>query len=339
MKKSFKRLFFCLSFIAALYSFDSYILAQKKTIVPSEPNGKEFQVSWVEQISTSTMRSEKPGFLNRLLKILIGEKQKKLLKPFNVLFREPSSVWILDQGNQHLVHLETTDNKVKIVESKSSEFFPSLVGICNWINGSILFTDSQLNKIFYQPDNTKKPTVLNDTLNLNHPTGIAYSKSTQKIWLAETQAHRLLILNNAGVVVDRIGKRGTSPGEFNFPTFLWIDHSGLIYVVDSMNFRIQVLDPEGQVQAIFGEPGDATGYFARPKGIATDSYGHIYVVDAIFNTVQIFNRKGEFLFNFGKQGRGKGEFWLPAGIFIAKDNHIYIADSYNARIQVFKLHQ
>jgi len=86
--------------------------------------------------------------------------------------------------------------------------------------------------------------------------------------MGETGAHRISVLNRKGEIIKRTGSRGNGPGEFNFPTFIWIDKLGNAYVVDSMNFRIQIFNKNGEFVSAFGEIGDATGYFARPKGIA-----------------------------------------------------------------------
>ncbi len=77
----------------------------------------------------------------------------------------------------------------------------------------------------------KELRMLNDSL--DQPTGIAWSESTQEIWVVETHAHRVAILNSEGELIRRLGRRGSGPGEFNYPTFIWIDSFGNIYIVDS----------------------------------------------------------------------------------------------------------
>jgi len=136
-------------------------------------------------------------------------------------------------------------------------------------------------------------------------------------------------------VLQTIGRRGTGPGEFNYPTALTLSR-GQLYVVDAMNFRIQALTPDGQFVRSFGQLGNRTGTMNRPKGIAADSDGHLYVVDALFETVQVFDPEGRLLYYFGATGRGPGEFVLPAGIYIGPRDTIYVADSYNRRVQVFR---
>jgi DNA-binding beta-propeller fold protein YncE len=138
-----------------------------------------------------------------------------------------------------------------------------------------------------------------------------------------------------GNVLQTIGKNGSAPGEFNFPTELRLNGDKLI-VVDAMNFRVQVLDRSGQFQYALGQIGETTGTMYRPKGVAVDSEGDLYVVDGIFDTVQVFNPKGDVLYYFGKTGMGPAEFQLPAGLYIDKNDRIYVVDSFNRRVQIFK---
>jgi DNA-binding beta-propeller fold protein YncE len=222
------------------------------------------------------------------------------------------------------------------IRGKQFVRFPSLVGICFFPGNKMLFTDSYLNKIFvYNPDK-KEIRTLNDSIILDQPTGIAYSEINHEIWVVETRAHYISVLDDKGRRKRTIGKRGVEPGEFNYPTSIWIDKTGKAYVIDALNFRVQIFSKDGDLISFFGENGDGGGNLARPKGIATDSYGNIYIVDALFNTVQIFDISGNFLHAFGSQGKDQGEFWMPSGIYVDDSNYIYVADSYNSRVQVFQ---
>jgi DNA-binding beta-propeller fold protein YncE len=293
-------------------------------------------ITWIGQFPPLEENKRNSNIASRFFDFLFGKRKPVLIRPFSVLAFHPDTLWVLDQGSKTIAFVEKEASKITQLTRKKSAGFPSLVGICATGDGEILFTDSQLNTIFFITRDRKSPRVLNDSLSLQRPTGVAYSRKTNEIWIVETNAHRISVLNRKGELMKRVGQRGTAPGEFNFPTFIWIDRAGMVYVVDSMNFRVQILNENGEIQSVFGESGDATGYFAMPKDIATDSQGHIYVVDALFHAVQVFDIQGNFLLNFGKQGRDKGEFWLPVGIYIDEADRIYVADSYNARIQVFQ---
>jgi DNA-binding beta-propeller fold protein YncE len=293
-------------------------------------------ITWVKQWPSTDNKQKQKSFRNRFNEIFLGRKNLALIRPVAVFAENPDDFWVLDQEAGSLFQVEQGVGDIPHFLRKKNFSTSSLVGICSNTAGGLLFTDSFEKKIFCLDPGNKQVKVLNDTLQLDQPTGIAYFAATNEIWVAETNAHRLTVLNDRGVPVRRIGKRGTAPGEFNFPTNIWIGRNGLVYVVDAMNFRVQVFSGSGELVSVFGKAGDASGYFARPKGIATDSQGNIYVVDGLFHAVQVFDIKGNLLFNLGRQGQGEGEFWMPSGIFIDDRDFIYVSDSYNSRVQVFK---
>ena len=294
----------------------------------------KYHIRWIASYPGG--KGELPSsFGDRVSRIVFGKKAREVVKPFNIVAQGQKQFWILDQGAGGI--FEVNDGHGALIRSmkRSEQQYPSLVGICRMKGGDLLFTDSSLDRMVRLKDD--QLLIFGDTVFLDQPTGIACNRATGDIWVVETGAHQIVRFNSEGHLIERIGGRGTGPGLFNFPTFIWIDQGGRIYIVDSMNYRIQLLDPEGAFLGTFGESGDATGYMARPKGVATDSQGHIYVADALFHAVQIFDSEGRFLYSFGSQGQGEGEFWMPAGIFIDEQDHIYVADSYNARVQIFQL--
>jgi len=334
MNPCIRNIKFVISFILFILYFQSN--AQKITSIKSDTT-ERYQVKWVSQFpkANNTRNSSKKNWLSNFL---FGRRNlPKITKPLAITALDSSNFLILDQGIGTIFNIG--DNKLKIpkILKKKKEKLPSLVSLCKLPSNEILFTDSRLNKIYRMNEKQKTLTIFNDSLLLEQPTGIAYSKVSNEIWVIETKAHKISILNEHGNLIKTIGKRGTKPGEFNFPTSIWIDQLGNAYVIDAMNFRVQVFDKNGKIISVFGEVGNATGYFSRPKGIATDSHGNIYISDALFHTVQVFDISGNFLYQFGKQGRGQGEFWMPSGIYIDHKDFIYVADSYNSRIQIFKL--
>ncbi len=295
-----------------------------------------YSVKWVGEYPSKGGK-QNSGFMEKVSGIILGKKKVEITKPFAILGKSPDNFWVLDQGSGTLIKNDNGQSEVPPALRKENMQYPSLTGICSFPNNQILFTDSRLNKIFILSSNQKDLRVLNDSLSLDQPTGIAWSNINKEIWVVETHAHRIAILNPKGEIIRRIGRRGSGHGEFNYPTFIWIDSSGKVYIVDSMNFRLQIFNKEGEFISSLGEIGDASGYFARPKGVATDSHGHIYIADALYHVVQIYDKDGNFLYYFGSQGHNKEQFWMPTGIFIDEKDYIYVADTYNSRVQIFQL--
>lgn len=317
--------------------YNNQTQAQSAFSFDYENNSDTTFIRWVSQFPSPEGNSKKQSFLSRIGEFIVGKKLDGVKKPISILAENPNQFWVLDQGNGIIVEVNKNIGKVPKPFNKKTDSFNSLVGICFIPNNDMIFTDSRSNKIYLLSEDNKRIRVLNDSLELKKPTGLAYSPTNNEIWVVESGEHRIAVLDEQGNLIKTIGKRGDDPGEFNFPTHIWIDKAGTVYVVDALNFRIQLFDKNGVFISHFGETGNATGYFARPKGIATDSFGNIYIVDNLFHTVQVFNNSGDLLYYFGGQGREKGHFWMPSGIYIDAKDYIYIADSYNSRIQVFQV--
>ncbi len=298
-------------------------------------------VIWVGQFSSSKDFASADKFSQKVIDFIFGDTENRLMRPVALVANDTTTFWILDQGAKSLLKIDKNKNEFQIIENQDPSLFPSLfpslVAIAKGPHDKFYFTDSQLNKIFIFGTQSTLIKVLNDSLILDQPTGIAYSAGENELWVSETRKHRLVIMDETGKIKKTIGKRGKEPGEFNFPTLIWIDKNGMVFVVDAMNFRVQVLDRFGNTISVFGQAGDGSGNFASPKGIAVDSKGNIFVVDALFHTVQVFDMEGNYLSRFGVQGRKESEFWMPTGIYIDENDYIYVSDSYNNRIQIFKV--
>ena len=299
-------------------------------------DGKPY-ITCVSQYPPASGEKPKKSFGTRVADFILGRKNAfELSRPVAVLSRDSLSFYVIDQENGVIFHVEDKVGEITHFRNKQYKIFPSLVGMTAYKENKILFTDTYYNKIFLFEPGKKSLTLLTDSL-FDRPAGIVWLPAEKQIWVVETNAHRVAVLDENGNLVKRFGKRGLGPGEFNYPTSVCTDKDGRVYIVDAMNFRVQIFSSSGDFISQFGKPGDGSGSFARPKGIATDSYGNIYVADALFCAVQVFNREGQLLYVFGIKGQGKGEFWMPSGLFIDEKDRIFVADSYNSRIQVFQL--
>ncbi len=330
-------LYFLLALTSAIIAVPNKLTAQD-TIASNKGEMAEMSfVRWVSQFPSTQKEQTQKGLFERIGKFVFGKKPTVLIKPVAVFAHNPEMFWVVDQKTTSLALINQQKGSSLKLKSTNEEGVSALVDICELPGKGLLITDSRLNKIFLVPPGNKEATIFNNSLSLQQPTGIAYAKERDEIWVLETKAHRIAVLNSKGRLLKTIGSRGNAPGEFNFPTHIWIDRKGQVYIVDSMNFRVQIFNSEGKWISMFGQAGDGSGYFARPKGIATDSHGNIYVADALFHTVQIFNKEGQLLYFFGSQGRDKGQFWMPLGIFIDDKDYIYVTDSFNSRVQIFQL--
>lgn len=276
---------------------------------------------------------KRPSFSGRLAEALFGRAEKWMVRPAAVV-RDGERIWVADPGGEAVHLFDLSKGKYRKIERIRSVRLLSPIGLAANGRGQIYVSDSALARVVLTDPARKLLARVEQ--GLRRPVGLAFDQERSRLYVADAAEHQIWILDEQGGVLGRIGRRGTGPGEFNFPTHLTLDRRGRLYVTDAMNFRIQVFDAEGRFLRQFGHIGDGAGDFARPKGVAVDNDGHIYVVDALFDAVQIFDPTGELLLAFGDRGIEVGQFWLPSGIYIDEQDRIYVVDSFNQRLQIFQ---
>ncbi len=277
------------------------------------------------------------GFLQKLGEFFAGKTNQQIIRPMSVVVTEDEIIYVADPGAGGVHRYNLQKNQYHLISRGNKQILPSPVALTLGPDNSVYVADSKLQKIFSIKKNSTMATEAYPGLTLSQPTGIAYSKLSNQLYISETAKHQIVMVGSDGTITGKIGNRGTGNAQFNYPTYLWLDYKENLYVSDGLNFRIQILDSMGKFKQKFGKAGDGSGNLFRPKGIASDTKDRVFVVDAILNNVQIFNKNGNLLLALGSQGNNQGEFWLPSGIFVTQNNMIYVVDTHNQRIQVLKL--
>jgi len=170
---------------------------------------------------------------------------------------------------------------------------------------------------------------------IKRPTGLAFDPERGLLFVADTVAHDIKVLDAEGQLVNTIGTPGEGRGELNAPTYLtWAQ--GLLYVADTYNGRIQIFDAQGNVVSGFGERGLYVGNLTRPKGVTIDDAGILYVVESYYNHLLAYNSDHQHLLGIRGNGAKNDRFLLPSGIWTDRQRRIFIADMFNARVVVFE---
>ena len=295
------------------------------------------------QFVRSVGKPEDLGFskniFTRVFEAIFGGPQEQLVRPMAVV-DTGDVLFVADPGVRGVHRFDRKAGDYTLLRQRDDQALLSPVGMALGEGGAVYVTDSALKVVFVIKPGAEFAEPLALTEPLKQPTGIAYDAATKRLFVTDTGAHTIVVLDQSGKQLAKIGERGEQPGQFNYPTYTWLDTKGRLFVTDSLNFRTQIIDTRpdtlGKVLGAFGTMGDNRGEAPRQKGIALDSFGHVYVTDSLLSAIQIFSDSGQFLLPIGGLGQGIGEFWLPAGIFIGKDDTIYVADAYNQRIQVFR---
>jgi DNA-binding beta-propeller fold protein YncE len=292
------------------------------------------RIRYVRSVSGARDWGIERSWLGRLADRLAGRREERFARPTGVAVLG-RVLYVADPGAHAVWILDAEQERAETIREVGEQALASPVAVAVRPDGSVYVADSVLKRVFLLGRTGRLLKVAAEA-GLEQPAGLAYEASTDRLFVADSAAHRVVAFDAAGHVVGSRGEAGSGVGEFNHPTHLSLDRNATLLVTDALNFRIQAIGSDGRFLWSLGHHGDGSGDLATPKGVAADRAGHVYVADALFDTVQIFAPDGTFLLAFGGHGEQPGQFWLPNGLFIDSEDRLYVADAYNRRIQVFE---
>ena len=160
----------------------------------------------------------------------------------------------------------------------------------------------------------------------NFPRGLA-STVDGEIIIADTNNHRVQIINQQGIFVKKFGTKGANDGQMNEPTGVTELPNGDIAVADRKNKRVQVFGrPKRQFKFLFPTVHE-------PFAIASDRNFNI-VVSTMNRHIEVYNRAGKLRHVFPVEGgavRGK----IGMQICLNDKDEVLVLDSANGFVKYY----
>ena len=259
--------------------------------------------------------------------------------PFCVVITKNEEIVVAEKDSHRITILNKEGKKVKSFGTKGTKegqfTYPRGVAISH--DGHILVTDEhRLQKLTCEGECAKSvgsSKAGDGPLQLHYPTRIAVHPTTGQIFIADSNNHRIQVLNKDLTYSHSFGKRGSSPEQFHCPCDVTFDNEGYLYVADFNNHCIKKFTSIGQYISTFSSYGSNPGQINVPTSIIIDN-NLLYVSDYGNDRISIFHTNGCFIHCFGKIGSGEGEFNGPYGITVDSLGNLYVSDTFNNRLVV-----
>ncbi|MBU5614604.1 SMP-30/gluconolactonase/LRE family protein [Geomonas azotofigens] len=291
------------------------------------------RVEWVKSVVSPEDAGIAKGFWKRALELVTGASTQHIVKPYGVLY-DDGRLFIADAG-AGVVHVMDTKRSVyTVIRSAPDATLRSPIGLARDAGTGLYITDSVSDAVFRY--DLASETLTTFMRGIDRPTGIAYNRSNDLLYVTETGANDIIGVDLKGRPKIRFSTANPEQQLLNHPTDLAVDAKGQVFVTDPLNYKVRIFTPEGVPVAELGEMGDSTAELSKPKGVAVDSLGRIFLCDAMADMVKVFNDSGHFLFGIGGTGTANGQFWMPSGISISGDL-LFVTDTYNRRVQMLRL--
>jgi len=322
------------------YRFEYNNQAEALTWPNSQQNAKIQYLGVIQGESNFVEIEDSEGFVSKsfswLGKTLFGDAaQQGFYRPQSGYFDNTlNRLYVTDVGSKSVFIFDLTNNNLDIWEGTDElNNFISPIAVCG-IENNVYVSDAELGYVAKFSVNGELKSIVGEA-ELTRPTGLACDVKTKKVYVADSQRHKIMVFDDLDNFIEEFGAKGSVNGKFNSPTHLSIRDNKL-YISDTLNARVQIFSTKGKWLQSFGKRGMIVGNLPRPKGIALDSDNHIYVIESFYDYMLIFNQKGQALLPVGGRGSSPGQFYLPAGIWIDAKDRIYVADMFNKRVAVFQ---
>ena len=263
-----------------------------------------------------------------------------LSSPWGVVITKNEDIVVAKWSAHCITILNKEGKKVKSFGTRGTKEvqFTNPRGVAISQDGHILVTDDyRLQKLTFEGACVKSvgsSKTGNGPLQFNYPIGITVHPTTEQIFVADTDNHRIQVLNKDLTYSHSFGKRGSLPEQFNLPYDVTFDNEGYLYVADRCNHCIKKFTSTGQYISTFSSCGSNPGQIRYPSSIIIDN-NLLYVSELGNNRISIFDTNGCFIHCFGKRGSGEGEFDSPYGITVDSLGNLYVSDTDNNRLVVW----
>ena len=319
-----------------------YRSAKATPLWPSAPQKPRFQyvgqLLGEENLVSDAAQARNAGvkLFNWLVGLFDGGEERVTLKrPQSGVVDAQGRIYVTDISQHAVFVFDPVAGQVLVwTQAREHVKFVTPIGITLGGDGQLLVVDAELGAVF-RLDPQGKPMGSFGAGSLKRPTGLVRDARRGRIYVADTHAHDVKVFDDAGQLLEVLGRRGENEGELNFPTHLAFGGDRL-YVADSMNARVQVFDEQGRGAGVIGRRGLFVGNLTRPKGVAVDGSGNVYVVESFHDNLLVFDRTGNFLMPIGGTGKDVGKFYLPSGVWSDARGRIYVADMFNGRVVIFQ---
>jgi len=209
---------------------------------------------------------------SRFLKMLLGAEDPGsqpsdwMMKPYGIAVSPEGRLYVADTAARRVFAFDMDAKTVSFVGESGAVRLTKPIGVAVDDRGTVFVADGTLKRVFgYGPAGNLLIAIGHEG-ELASPSGLAVDRAHRRVYVADATRHQVLGYSTEdGALVRTIGRRGSEPGEFNFPTNLTVDARGQLYVADTLNFRIQIFNADGEFVKTFGMLGDTPGSMNRTK--------------------------------------------------------------------------
>ena len=279
--------------------------------------------------------------------------QLELFSPRNLEIASDGTLYVLDTGNNQVLHLSPQGNLLNAWgEFGSLDSGDAVPGTFNEPWGIAISTEDEIFIADTWNHRIQKFSLEGEFLaSWGHfgqretsdafwgPRDVAVDKHGH-VYVSDTGNKRIVVFDSQGTFITEFGEVGFGDGQFDEPSGLAMDAEGNLYVADTWNQRIQVFSPDiDGVAQLFLNKWDVEGWYGQSLDnkpyLTVGPDGNVYTSDPELSRIIVFNPLGEVIATWGTEGADSTNLNFPTGLAADSEGGIWVSDTKNNRLQYF----
>ena len=168
-----------------------------------------------------------------------GETPEQFDKPADVAFGPHDELYVADgYGNSRVVKFSKDGKFIKAWGKKGKEEgeFNLVHAVVVDAHGTVYVGDRENNRVqIFDADGKFQ----GKWTEFGAPFGLFLDRDHHRFLVADGRAHKCLVLDPHGKVLESWGMEGATPGQFNLPHSISLDSDGAVYVTEIQGQRVQ----------------------------------------------------------------------------------------------------
>ena len=188
------------------------------------PPPQQARIAFVGQFSDESDLGIAPTFWQRVVSLTAGEEDTRMSRPMAVAATSDGQVIFVADPEAGCVHrYDLRKGRYDCLAAENRAMEVRAVGLAVIADQWLVVADSQAGQLYRAKIDDKFLSTFYVSAELEQPTGVFWNSATERLFITDTARQSVLELDSLGNLKRVIGERGSAPGQFNFPTYLWGD--------------------------------------------------------------------------------------------------------------------
>lgn len=299
---------------------------------PLPPDPPRIRYSGVLQTERDLGKTS--GFLGRVTNALIGTTDGVVgvTRPHDV-FVDPDGLMFVTNGLSPVIWVfDPSEKEARPIQPTGAGALVKPMGLAGDTEGHVLVADPGSRRVVEVDVFGEFVRAYGGPSTLLNPVDVALSPSGDRVYVADSHLHQLVIFDRTGELLARIGR---DDGDLATKTARRLNAVVAGQEASATGGSDGYGHGRDEPSDLVENRGLEPGQFRYPAFVATAPDGTVYVSDGMNFRVQALDREGSFIRSIGRLGDTPGAMARPKGVAVDSEGHLYVVDAAFSNVQIF----